>query len=150
MNTCPHCGHVVEKAKGHCPHCGAELVPGWPPPPVGSPPQASAPSGAGSAQEVSGLGVGCLLSTLLYVFLAPTAFMMDEMRRFPRGYPRFHTPLVFHYGTWTINLVPLALVGTLYFALRPRPRYPRFARGLGYCLIVIAVLLLWGLATCRQ
>ena len=85
-----------------------------------------------------GLGIGCLLSGILYFFLAPMVIMAGETQS--------HPP-VFRYGAWTINLVPLALVGLVYFALRPK--HPRFARGLGYCLIVIAVLLLWGLAACR-
>ncbi len=74
--------------------------------------------------------------------------MTQLVQRFPRDYPNIHPYWVFRYGTWTINLVPLAVVSGLYFLLRPR--FPSFARGLGYCLLVIGVLLLWGLATCRQ
>ena len=148
MKICPNCQQPVPEDRTICPNCGADISAIWPPAPTGSPPEAPPPRSGTSKQQASGLGTGCLLSGLLYVVLGPVAFMMGVERRFPRGYPGFHVPLVFRYGTWTINLVPLALVGLLYFALRPK--YPRFARGLGYCLVVIGVLLLYGLVVCRQ
>ena len=145
---CPNCHQLVSDGRPICPNCGADVSSAWPPPPLGDPPLGSQPKGEKTSQQANGFGVGCLLAGILYFFLLPFAFMVGVTRRFPRGYPGFHAPLVFRYGTWPVNLVPLVLVGLLYFALRPK--YPRFARGLGYCLLAIAVLLLWGLAACRQ
>ncbi len=108
----------------------------------------AAPPKRSDEQVVNGLVTGCLLSAAAYFSLGAIAGEMHNLSQFPRDYPHFQMPLVFRFGTWTINLVPLAVVGGLYFLLRPR--FPSFARGLGYCLLVIGVLLLWGLATCRR
>ena len=145
---CPNCGQPIEAGKRTCLNCGADVSAVWPPPPSSEPPEGPPLKDIDSVQRANGLGTGCLLSIAAYFILTPAAYMASLIRRFPHDYPSMHRPSYFRYGTWVINLVTLALVAALYFALGPR--YPSFARGLRYCLIVILVLLLFGLANCRN
>ena len=148
MRHCPNCQQPVPDGRDVCPNCGADVSATWPPPPAGQEHRPSGDEGAGGGTAQAGFTLGCLLSAPLYYVLGALAFMSHLIKTYPRGYPSLRPYPVFRYGGWPINLVPLALVGLLYVLLRPR--FPRFARGLGYCLIVILALLLYGPAACRN
>lgn len=144
MNVCPNCGQPVENGKELCPNCGASVSSIWPPPPVGL----GKATGKKHARQFWGADIGvvlgCGLSLVLYYFLGVIAFVAHNeisARMIAR-------PWYFRYGTWTINLVPLLLIGGLFLFLRPA--YPGWSRGFGYVLLVIAALLLYGLVACRQ
>ncbi len=93
---------------------------------------------ASTQDAVSGMGLGCLFIGLGWLLLGGIVFRI--MGNSPSS-------LLVNFGGPVASILPLALLGIVYFQIRRR--WPSIARGLGISLVIGAALFLGSLVVCR-
>ncbi|MBV9850819.1 MAG: hypothetical protein JO250_14185 [Armatimonadetes bacterium] len=128
MRPCLHCGQPVAPEKTVCPHCGTAMPTVWPPPPDAAPP--SVPP----VRLLTGRRGGDIALGIVVGVLSPVVWQFVSLL-FP-----VHGDLLVLYGLFFF----VALGGYLW----ARPRYPVFARSLGWIYMTGVALVLGAVALC--
>jgi len=137
MPTCPQCGQPVRPGHALCPFCGTNLV-------TGETPERTP---AKSEEVTTGMGVGCGILLVLFVFLAIfTRAERDVWIEHHWHWPDYRPPTPAYFD-WLPYAVPVTMIVVLAVALRRRA--PIFVRGLLISLAIGIALCLGALVVCH-
>ena len=129
MRPCPHCGQPVAPEKTVCPHCGTAMPTVWPPPPEGITPPPVPPVRLLTGRRGGDIALGIIaavFSTVVFLYVPLVVPMLGGLR-LPFG------------------LFFVAALGVYFWT---RPRYPIFARSLGWTYLAEIALALGAVALC--
>ncbi len=135
MRPCPNCGQPVAEGKAVCPNCGASVPAIWPPPPAGAPPPAP-PVRFLTGRRGSDITLGIIIGVV-----SPLAWGYASSLLLSLGF-YLHLPFGLFGGYAAFAVAALGLY------LWTRPRYPVFARSLGWTFLAEITLVLGAVALC--